>query len=95
MGFCDCNCVILWTNRAKCSLNKEILDLLNKESVSGACSGRTSNLVRSQLRVFEKVSPALKCHSNFLGVTTYNTYCKTGNVGQQLSLMKLMMPVNR
>ena len=36
--------------------------------------------------MFEKVSPALKYHSNFLGVTTYNTYCKTGNVGQQLSL---------
>ena len=34
------DCVILRTNRAKCALNKEILDLLNEESISGACSGR-------------------------------------------------------
>ena len=39
MGSCNRSCVIL---RARCALNKEILDLLNEESVSGACSGRAS-----------------------------------------------------
>ena len=38
MGFCDRNCIILLTNRARCALNKEILDLLNEDSVSEACS---------------------------------------------------------
>ena len=37
----NCNCVILRINRARCTLNKEILDLLNEESVSGACSGKS------------------------------------------------------
>ena len=40
MGYCDCNYVVLQKNRASCALNNEILDLLNVESVSGACSGR-------------------------------------------------------
>ena len=39
MELCD---VILRTNRVRCTLNMEILDLLNKESVSGACSSRAS-----------------------------------------------------
>ena len=30
------NCVILQIKKARCTLNKEILDLLNEESVSGA-----------------------------------------------------------
>ena len=42
MGLCDHNYVILRTNRARSALNKEILDLLNEESVSGAHSGRAS-----------------------------------------------------
>ena len=29
-------------NRARCTLNKENLDLFNEESVSGACSGSAS-----------------------------------------------------
>ena len=33
MELCD---VILRTNRVRCALNMEILDLLNEESVSGA-----------------------------------------------------------
>ena len=33
MGLCDRNCVILWTNRARCTLSKEIL---NEESISEA-----------------------------------------------------------
>ena len=37
---CDRNCVILWINRARCALNIEILDLFNKESITGACSGK-------------------------------------------------------
>ena len=37
------NCdVILRTNRVRCALNMEILDLLNEESVSGARSSRAS-----------------------------------------------------
>ena len=39
MELCD---VILWTNRVRCALNMEILDLLNEESISGALSGRPS-----------------------------------------------------
>ena len=39
---CSASYVILWTYRARCALNKEILDLLNEESVSGACSCRDS-----------------------------------------------------
>ena len=35
MELCD---VILRTNRVRCALNMEILDLLNEESVSGARS---------------------------------------------------------
>ena len=42
MGLFDHNYVILRTNRARSALNKEILDLLNEESVSGARSGRAS-----------------------------------------------------
>ena len=30
--------VILWTNRARCTLNLDNLDLLTEESVSGACA---------------------------------------------------------
>ena len=39
MELCD---VILRTNRVRCALNMEILDLLNEESVSGAHSSRAS-----------------------------------------------------
>ena len=35
MELCDRNCVILQTNRARCTLNMEIVDLLNEESISG------------------------------------------------------------
>ena len=60
--------VILRTSRARCTLNKDILDLLNEESVSGACNG---NSTRSLLQVFDKVNRPLKCHSNFLGGYIY------------------------
>ena len=39
MELCD---VILRTNRVRCALNMEILDLLNEESVSGARTSRAS-----------------------------------------------------
>ena len=39
MELCD---IILRTNRVRCALNMEILDLLNDESISGAHSGRAS-----------------------------------------------------
>ena len=47
-------------------LNKEILNSINEESISGAHSCRAS-LTRSLPRVFENVSRPLKCHSNFIG----------------------------
>ena len=37
MGLCDRHCVILQTNRARCTLSKDLLDLLNEDSVSGVC----------------------------------------------------------
>ena len=39
MELCD---VILRTNRVRCALNMEILDLLNEESFSGARSSRAN-----------------------------------------------------
>ena len=44
----------------------EILDLLNEESVSGACSGRASliNSTRSPTTNVKKVSQSLKYDSN-------------------------------
>ena len=54
MGLCDRNCVILQINRATCTLNKEILDLLNKESIFGVHSGRAS------LKFDEKSTAGLK-----------------------------------
>ena len=33
MSVCDRKCVILQTKRARCALNKEILDSHNKESI--------------------------------------------------------------
>ena len=64
MELCD---IILRTNRVKCALNMEILDLLNKESFSGASSGRASLYIRREvlLRKFEKVSQSLKYDSIF------------------------------
>ena len=64
-GLCDHKCVIL---------DKEILDLLHEESVSGACSGRVvvELVCNSTLpRVFEKVIRPLKCHLIFGGSHTY------------------------
>ena len=37
----DHNCVIHWTNRVRCTLNTNILYLLNEESVSRESSART------------------------------------------------------
>ena len=39
MSLCDRNYAILRTNRARCTLDRKILDLLDEESISGACSG--------------------------------------------------------
>ena len=63
MELCD---IILRTNRVRCALNMEILDLLNKESVSGARSSRAQREVL--LRMFEKVSRSLKYDSNIFFV---------------------------
>ena len=64
MELCD---VILRTNRVRCALNMEILDLLNEESFSGANSSRASLYIRREvlLHKFEKVSQSLKYDSNF------------------------------
>ena len=63
MELCD---IILRTNRVRCALNREILDLLNEESVSGARSGRAS--LEVLLRMFEKVSRSLKYDSNIFSI---------------------------
>ena len=55
MRVCNRKCVII--------PNKKILDLLNQESISGACSA--INSTRNLPRVFEKVSQPLKYHSIF------------------------------
>ena len=62
--------VILRTNRVRCALNMEILDLLNEESVSGARNGRANLLIRREvlLPMFEKVSRSLKYDSNIFFV---------------------------
>ena len=67
MELCD---VILWTNRVRCALNMEIVDLLNEESIFGALSGRASLYIRREvlLRMFEKVSRFLKYDSNIFFV---------------------------
>ena len=64
MELCD---VILRTNRVRCALNMEILDLLNEESVSGARNRRASLQIQREvlLSTFEKVSRSLKYDSNF------------------------------
>ena len=42
LSMCNCKFVIIQTKRVRCDLNKEILDLLNEESISGVHSGRTN-----------------------------------------------------
>ena len=37
----------LQTNRARCTLNKEVLDLLNEERISGVCSDRSEGMVEA------------------------------------------------
>ena len=68
------NCVILWTNRARCLL-KQIFDLLIEESISGARSGRAIQR-EVLLWIFEKVSQLLKYDSNIVLSTkhVYNIY---------------------
>ena len=46
MGWCDRYTVTLQTNRARCALNKKILDLLDEESISGVRSGRAGLYIR-------------------------------------------------
>ena len=46
----------------------EILDLLNEESVSGACSGRASLYINSTRSPTANVSRSLKYDSNFFFV---------------------------
>ena len=73
MELCD---VILQTNRVRCALNMEILDLLNEESVSGARSSRASLYIQREvlLSTFEKVSRSLKYDSNFFSSTDIYIY---------------------
>ena len=68
--------------RAWCTLYKEILDLLNDESISGVHNGRASlhNLMKSLPRVFEKVSRLLKCHLNFFVTYIYISVADPGVV---------------
>ena len=73
MELCD---IILRTNRVRCALNMEILDLFNEESFSGASSGRASLYIRRDvlLRKFEKVSQSLKYDSNIFWSTNIYIY---------------------
>ena len=83
--------VILRTSRARCALYKEIIDLFNKESISGARSGRASlyNSTRSLPRVFEKVSRPLKWHSNFFGGHIYTYMYIYGYVKRGSTVFKV------
>ena len=55
MELCDCNCVILRTNRTRCALNKEILDLLNEEVfLEHAVIELAHNFDEKSIKVFEK-----------------------------------------
>ena len=67
MELCD---VILQANRVRCTLNMEILDLLNEESVSGAHSVELVYKFdeKSYWRMFEKVSRSLNYDSNIFFV---------------------------
>ena len=64
MELCD---VILRTNRVRCALNMEILDLLNEESVSGARSSRASLYIRREV-LLSMFSRSLKYDSKFFFV---------------------------
>ena len=70
MELCD---IIRRTNRVRCALNMEILDLLNEESVTGACSGRASLYIRLEvlLRMFEKVSRSIQILFSFTNIYIY------------------------
>ena len=68
MGLCDCNYVILRTTRARCALNKEILDLLIEESVSGEHSGRlTYKFTKKFTASVLKGESTAKVSFNFFG----------------------------
>ena len=54
------------TNRVRCALNKEILDLLNDESISGESSGRASHKFNESYYECLKMSRSLKYDSIFL-----------------------------
>ena len=65
MGLCDRNCVILRKNRSRYTLNKEMLDLFNEESVSGVQSWSYCECLKSDLTA--------KVPLHFLGCYIYNT----------------------
>ena len=70
MSLCDRNSVILWTNRARYALNKEIQ--WGKHLWSMQCW--------SLSQVFEKVSRPLKCHSIQWNLKMRTLLGPTGNV---------------
>ena len=77
MELSDCNYAILRRNRARCAVNKKILNLLNGESVSGESSGRASESINQREvlpQMFEKVSRSLKYDSIFLVHRHINIY---------------------
>ena len=66
MELCNCHCVIHRTNRARCALNKEILELLNEEVfLEHAVIELVHNFDEKSIKVIQKVNRPLKCHSNF------------------------------
>ena len=62
---CDHNYVILQTKRARCTLNKEILDSHNEESFSGVHS--VELVYKFDEKLASVCQPLLKCHSNSFG----------------------------
>ena len=100
MGWCERNTVTLQTNRTRCALNKEILDSLNEESISGVRSGRAGLYIsmRSLLSVLKKVSQLLKYYSNFFLDTQTTADIPTSRMRVRSSLLAqlaLLYPVEK
>ena len=71
IGLCDRNCVIVQPKRARCTLNKEILDLLNKESVSGSAMVELVYKLDENHKCFKKIRRSLRYDSNFFHKHTH------------------------
>ena len=72
MGLCKCNYVILQTNRARCALNEEILDLLtSKAFLERAVIELVYKFDEKSTTSVEKVRQPLQYHLNIFGGILY------------------------